>query len=268
MHACRRILRPARPMMACLVGLGVASLGDVATVRADPADRTPALTPAGQGPLTVAPPEAWPVREAADAASRSLPGRPTVPSPSAPAAWPRGRPPIDVQLVPAAAGPAASAPPAPRPLPPRRKAPPRAPASFLPTTAAARPASLVAGSLAAVLGLLALIVWCTRRFAPPGMTLLPKEVFEPLGRAMLPGQQPVQLVRLGPKLLLVAQHGGSLTTLAEVTDPVEVEHLLGLCRRQRPDSATAAFREVLAHLTQGPQSPWPEGTRQTAGGGR
>jgi flagellar biogenesis protein FliO len=126
----------------------------------------------------------------------------------------------------------------------------------------------VVGSLAAVLGVLGLIVWCTRRFAPPGMSPLPKEVLEPLGRSVLPGQQAVQLVRLGPKLLLIAQRDGSLATLAEITDPAEVEHLVALCRRQRPDSATAAFAEALSDLARGDAASGQGGTRMLARGGR
>lgn len=136
------------------------------------------------------------------------------------------------------------------------------------TVSAARPASLVVASLAAVGGVLAVIVWCTRRFAPPGMSALPKEVLEPLGRAVLPGQQAVQLVRLGPKLLLIGQREGHLAPLAEITDPAEVEHLVALCRRQRPDSATSAFAHVLAHFAEGEEAKGDGRARMLARGGR
>jgi flagellar biogenesis protein FliO len=230
-----------------------------------------ALTPAGQGPISVEP------RQGPPALSRKAQAVPPMEATAGPpgsdnAGVGRGdrpwRPPLDVRLVPASSGASgASTRHSPRPLTPRR-APSRSGSPAVGSISAARPASLVVGSLAAVVGLLALIVWCTRRFAPPGMSVLPKEVLEPLGRAVLPGQQAVQLVRLGPKLLLIAQHEGSLATLAEITDPAEVEHLLALCRRQRPDSATTAFAQVLAQWGEAEGATEHRSPRMLARGGR
>ena len=230
-----------------------------------------ALTPAGQGPISVVPPQnppalsrgaqAVPPREATE-------GPPRSDNAGVAGADRHWRPPLDVRLVPSSSGKSGtSTGQAPRPLASRRT-PSRSGPPAVGSISAARPASVVVGSLAAVLGLLALIVWCTRRFAPPGMSALPKEVLEPLGRAVLPGQQAVQLVRLGPKLLLIAQHEGSLATLAEITDPAEVEHLLALCRRQRPDSATTAFAQVLAQWDAAEGATGQRSPRMLARGGR
>jgi flagellar protein FliO/FliZ len=110
----------------------------------------------------------------------------------------------------------------------------------------------VAGSLGIVLGLFVVIVWISRRFAPAGSAILPKEAVELLGRAPLAGRQQVQLIRIGNKLLLVALTSGGCETLTEVTEPTEVEHLLVLCRRGRPGSSAAAFSQVLGQLSSEP----------------
>ncbi|HMC11309.1 MAG TPA: flagellar biosynthetic protein FliO, partial [Pirellulaceae bacterium] len=114
----------------------------------------------------------------------------------------------------------------------------------------------VAGSLGAVLGLFLVVVWCTRRFAPGGAALLPKEAVELLGRAPLAARQQAQLIRIGNKLLLVAISPAGVETLTEITDPTEVEHLTALCQRGRPTSSSAAFRQALTQLG---SEPAPQG---------
>lgn len=106
----------------------------------------------------------------------------------------------------------------------------------------------VASSLAVVLGILFVVVWYARRFAPAGSKPLPTEAVELLGRAPLAGRQQVQLVRVGQKLLLLALSPTEVTTLTEIADPAEVEHLLGLCRRSLPGSSSAAFRQALDQI--------------------
>ena len=111
----------------------------------------------------------------------------------------------------------------------------------------------VAGSLAVVLGIFFLVAWGFRRAAPPGLTLLPTEAFEVLGRAPLASRQQVHLLRCGNKLLLVSVTPAGAETLTEVTDPIEVDRLAGVCRQSQSTSATAAFRQVFQQLAQ-PQS--------------
>jgi flagellar biogenesis protein FliO len=109
----------------------------------------------------------------------------------------------------------------------------------------------VAGSLALVLGLFLLVAWAMRRAAPAGSALLPGEVFEVLGRAPMAGRQQVHLLRCGNKLLLCCVTPAGAETLAEITDPLEVDRLAGLCRQTHPGSATAVFRQVFGQLTSG-----------------
>lgn len=106
----------------------------------------------------------------------------------------------------------------------------------------------VVGSLGIVLGLFVVLVWFSRRFAPAGSAALPKEAVELLGRTSLGGTHQVQLMRVGAKLLLVALTPQGARTLTEITSATEVERLSDLCRRQKPDSATASFRNLVEQV--------------------
>jgi flagellar biogenesis protein FliO len=113
----------------------------------------------------------------------------------------------------------------------------------------------VAGSLAFVLGLFLLVAWVMRRTTPGATALLPKEVVEVLGRALLASRQQLHLLRCGHKLLLVSATPAGVETLTEITDPVEVDRLAGLCQQTRPDSATTMFRQVFQQLAETPRPP-------------
>jgi flagellar biogenesis protein FliO len=106
----------------------------------------------------------------------------------------------------------------------------------------------VAGSMATVLGLFFLVAWAMRKTAPRGSLLLPKEVFDILGRAPLGARQQVQLLRCGNKLLLVSITPNGTETLTEVTDPLEVDRIAGICMQGHPQSVTTAFRQVFQQL--------------------
>jgi flagellar biogenesis protein FliO len=106
----------------------------------------------------------------------------------------------------------------------------------------------VLGSLGVVLGIFLLIAWLMRRAAPQGLTRLPSEAFEVLGRAPLFGRQNVHLIRCGNKLLLVSVTPAGTETLTEIIDPQEVDRLAGLCRQAGPQSSTAAFKQIFEQL--------------------
>ncbi|MBN2477110.1 MAG: flagellar biosynthetic protein FliO [Pirellulales bacterium] len=106
-----------------------------------------------------------------------------------------------------------------------------------------------------VLGVFFLVAWGMRRATPPGSTLLPGEVFEVLGRAPMASRQQVHLLRCGRKLLLVSVTPAGAETLTEITEPMEVDRLAGLCQQGRSNSATAAFREVFQQFTARRSSP-------------
>jgi flagellar biogenesis protein FliO len=99
-----------------------------------------------------------------------------------------------------------------------------------------------------VLGLFFLFAWVMRRGVPGTVAPLPREVVEVLGRAPLAGRQQVHLLRLGGKLVLVSVTPAGAETLSEVTEPDEVQRLVGLCRQGHPASATSLFRHALEHF--------------------
>ena len=171
-------------------------------------------------------------------------GTPTPGHPAATAAAP-ARPGSAAALLPLGSGGSRGKPDS-RPVPAR-------PAGGLPA------AVTVAGSLAVVLGLFLLVAWAMRRAAPRGSALLPSEVFEVLGRAPLAGRQQAHLLRCGRKLLLVSVTPAGVETLTEVTEPLEVDRLAGLCRQAQPHSATAAFRQIFQQWApRNPSRPLPD----------
>ena len=114
-----------------------------------------------------------------------------------------------------------------------------------PQTSSAKPNLLaIFGSLGIVLGLFFAVAWLMRRGMPSGAKLLPSEVVEVLGRTPLAGRQQAHLIRCGNKMLLVALTADSATTLSEITDPLEVDRIAGLCRESHPHSSSQAFRQI------------------------
>jgi flagellar biogenesis protein FliO len=71
---------------------------------------------------------------------------------------------------------------------------------------------------------------------------LPRQVVEVIGYVPMGNRQQLQLVRLGSKLVLVAVTAGGAKSLAEVTDPVEVDQILAACRCGPSALATALGR--------------------------
>jgi flagellar biogenesis protein FliO len=100
------------------------------------------------------------------------------------------------------------------------------------------------GALGLVLGLFFLTAWAFRRGLPTGAALLPREVVEVLGRVPLAGRQQASLLRFGNKLVLVSITPGGAETISEITEPLEVDRLAGLCREANPDSSSTTFRKV------------------------
>jgi flagellar biogenesis protein FliO len=143
---------------------------------------------------------------------------------------------------------------APTPLPARESRIPLSPAGKTASTdSTAKTDGLpsmvtVAGSLGVVLGAFLLFVYVIRRAGPRGLSRLPNEAFEVLGRAPLAGRQNVHLIRCGNKLLLVSVTPAGTETLTEITDPQEVDRLAGLCLQSNPRSSTTAFRQIFEQL--------------------
>lgn len=105
------------------------------------------------------------------------------------------------------------------------------------------------GSLAVVLALFGAGAWALRRAMPAGPASLPHEVAEVLGRCPLGGRHQGHLLRCGNKIVLVYFSTAGAETLTEITDPVEVDRLAGICRAAHPKSSTAGFRNLLAQFS-------------------
>jgi len=103
-------------------------------------------------------------------------------------------------------------------------------------------------SLLVVLGLFLLLAWLMRRGLPKRASTLPADVVEVLGQTALAPRQFVHLLRVGNKLLLVSMTGAGVETLTEITDPLEVDRLAGLCRQGDRFSSTNAFRQILGQF--------------------
>jgi len=106
--------------------------------------------------------------------------------------------------------------------------------------------------LAIVIGLFFVCMWLMRRSGPKPTTPLPKEAVAMLGRVPLAARNFAHLIQVGNKLVLVAITPDGVTPITEVTDPEEVDRLLGLCLRNHKHSSTAEFHNVLQQLASEP----------------
>lgn len=118
-----------------------------------------------------------------------------------------------------------------------------------PLTSAMPDLATVAASLSLVLALFFVVAWMMKKSLPKSASALPRDVVQVLGRTQLAGKQFAHLVRCGNKLLLVNVTAGGAETLTEITDPLEVDRLVGICAQQGSNSSTAAFREVFEELS-------------------
>lgn len=115
----------------------------------------------------------------------------------------------------------------------------------------------VASALAIVVGAFLLFVWVLRRGSKgTSRSLLPSDAVSVIGRVPLAARQVAQLLRVGNKLVLVAMApGGGAKPITEITDPVEVDRLLGICQQQERHSTTRAFEDVFQDLAREPAAP-------------
>jgi flagellar motor switch/type III secretory pathway protein FliN/flagellar biogenesis protein FliO len=122
--------------------------------------------------------------------------------------------------------------------------------------AAARDASRAQGSavgwsstvwpLLFVVGLIVVGARWLKSRGPTATRGLSNDVFEVLGRKAIDPRTSVVLARCGSRLLVLSLSPHGLATLAEITDPVEIDCLAGLCRSaQREQTLVETFRSML-----------------------
>lgn len=100
------------------------------------------------------------------------------------------------------------------------------------------------GGLVAVLALIYLTAKVLRKSIPAAQRTLPVEVVQILGRKPLDYRHSIHLIRCGSRLLVVGSSQEGLTTLCEMTDPVEIDYLAGLCRPSEPTSVADSFNQL------------------------
>lgn len=128
----------------------------------------------------------------------------------------------------------------------------------------------VAASMTIVLSIFFLVIWFLRRSLPRQARSLPKQAFEILGTATLSSRHTLQLIKIGNRLLLISLAAGGASSLAEISDEVEVERLLSLCQaggRGKEDEKEAVYRkdsfqQVLSEM--GIDRSGTTGTRQAS----
>lgn len=105
------------------------------------------------------------------------------------------------------------------------------------------------GAMVLVIGLIFLLRAVLRRLTPGsiGSGRLGAAV-QVLGRTALGPRQSVLLLRVGPRILVVADAAGSMRTLTEITDGQEVADLLADVSRAQVGSASRAFDHLLGRM--------------------
>ena len=103
-------------------------------------------------------------------------------------------------------------------------------------------------SLGLVLILFLGVAWFVKRAQPQSHAILPTGVIEVLGRMPISQKQQLQLVRMGPKLLLVSSTGTGMQTLGEISDPNQVEQMVAMCQANRAGGITQSFRQVMGQF--------------------
>jgi len=98
--------------------------------------------------------------------------------------------------------------------------------------------------LAFVLCLILIVAAWAKRRLPQANSALPSEAVQILGQRAVGQRQVIQLIRCGSRILVLGGTPNGLTTLSEITDPVEVDYLAGLCRQDHPSSVTSAFSRL------------------------
>lgn len=104
----------------------------------------------------------------------------------------------------------------------------------------------IISSLLLVVGLFLGVAWCYRKTLGTSLAGgLPKQVVNVVGRTSISARQQLVLVRFGSKLLLVSVIQGEARTLGEISDPLEVDQMLGECESGQPGSISQSFKSLL-----------------------
>jgi flagellar biogenesis protein FliO len=105
-------------------------------------------------------------------------------------------------------------------------------------------------ALAVVIGLILILSRIFRRHTPLLGQGLPSEALEVLGRRFLDQRQSIVLLRIGSRILVVGSSTAGMQGLGELSDPVEVDLIAGLCRGNKAGQGLgASFLNMLSGQT-------------------
>lgn len=116
------------------------------------------------------------------------------------------------------------------------------------------------GSLAVIVLVILAAARVWKKHGPALRIGLPSEALEVLGTRRLDRRHAVQLVRCGSRILVLGLSDEGLRTLAEITDPVEVDYLAGLCRRGEGDQYAGPTFHSLFQRSRDTTSPTDQGS--------
>jgi flagellar biogenesis protein FliO len=128
--------------------------------------------------------------------------------------------------------------------------------------------TLVALSFVVLLILVAAKLWS--KHGPAIRTGLPPEALQVLGKRQLNQRQTVYLARLGSRILVLGSSANGLQTLCEITDPIEVDFLAGVCRGNDNHTTMAQtfrtlFKKQLSPSTSSSRSKSPPDAEDVTG---
>jgi flagellar biogenesis protein FliO len=111
--------------------------------------------------------------------------------------------------------------------------------------------SRVVIALALVIGLILLLRWLGRRFFASPAGARSSRAVKVLSRAPFSPKQHVVLMQVGKRVLVVADNGQQLSSLAEISDADEVAALLGQLREESAVSPVKAFSSLFNRFSAG-----------------
>lgn len=111
-----------------------------------------------------------------------------------------------------------------------------------------------AAGLMVVLGMILGAMRLFKKHLPGTARFLPPQAVQVLGKRPLDYKQNIYLLRCGSKILVVGASAQGLTTLGEITEPVEVDYLAGLCQAQDQQSVGETFSQLFRQFRPEPLS--------------
>jgi flagellar biogenesis protein FliO len=125
----------------------------------------------------------------------------------------------------------------------------------------------VVGALAIVLVLIFALRAVMRRAFPAGGLGGSSRAVQVLSRTVLSPKQQLMLVRVGRRLIVVADSAGQMSPLSEITDPDEVAALVGQVKDEKLSAAAPAFGGLLGRVRRGMEAAGAAGESESDGGG-